>query len=105
MKKKYKLDKEERELLESLEKGEWISVRDKEDRIKRYAQYAKDTIKKNKRISIRISSQDYLGIQAKAMAEGVPYQTLVTSIVHKYILGTLVPAGERRKNKREHAKK
>ena len=37
MKKKYKFDKEERELLESLEKGEWISVRDKEDRIKRYA--------------------------------------------------------------------
>jgi len=44
--KKYKLDKEERELLESYEKGEWVSVKDKEDRIKKYAQYAKDAVKK-----------------------------------------------------------
>jgi len=102
MKKEYKLDKEERELLKSLEKGEWISVKDKADRIKRYAQYAKDTVKKNKRISIRMSSQDYIGIQAKAMAEGLPYQTLITSIVHKYVLGTLSPASERKKNKLEH---
>lgn len=46
MKKKYKLDKEERELLKFLEKGEWIAVKDKEDRLKRYAQHAKDTVKK-----------------------------------------------------------
>ncbi|MFH1846653.1 MAG: antitoxin [Candidatus Omnitrophota bacterium] len=91
MKKKYKLDKEEREHLNFVEKGQWKSVKDKEAKVKRYALYAKNTIKKNKRISIRMSNQDYLGIQVKAMEEGLPYQTLITSIVHKYVLGTLKP--------------
>jgi len=105
MKKKYELDKEERELLDSIEKGKWESVHDKEAKIKRYAQYAKNTVKKNKRISIRMSSQDYIGIQVKAMEEGMPYQTLITSIVHKYILGMLRSRKEIDKKKLEKAEK
>ena len=89
MTKKPKLNKEERELLDSIEKGEWVSVKD-EPKMKQYAQYAKNTLKKNKRISIRMSNHDYIGIQTKAVEEGIPYQTLITSVVHKYVSGKLV---------------
>ena len=89
MTKNYKLDKEERELLDSIERGEWVSVKDAA-KLKQYARYAKNTVKKNKRISIRMSTQDYIGIQTKAIEEGIPYQTLITSIVHRYISGRLV---------------
>ncbi|MFH1877389.1 MAG: antitoxin [Candidatus Omnitrophota bacterium] len=105
MEKKHKLEKEEKNLLESFEKEEWLSVSDKEARIKRYAQYAKNTLKKDKRISIRMSGQDYIGIQVRAMEEGIPYQTLITSIVHKYILGTLRSDREKEAKKPEEAKK
>jgi len=55
------------------------------------AKYAKNTLKKDQRISIRISKQDLIGIQSKAVDEGIPYQTLVTSLVHKYVTGHLAP--------------
>ena len=86
----YKLDKEEEELLSSIEKGEWKPVKDMEAEIRKYIEYAKNTLKKDQRISIRISKQDMIGIQSKAMDEGIPYQTLITSIVHKYVNGKLV---------------
>ena len=94
MKKQYKLKKNEKDLLESLENDEWESLPDKEARIKRYEQYAKNTLRKDKRISIRMSGQDYIGIQVKAVEEGIPYQTLITSIVHKYVVGSLRPTRE-----------
>lgn len=89
---KYKLDKEEKELLDPIKKGEWAPVANMKDMIDKYAKYAKNTLKKDQRISIRISKQDLIGIQSKAVDEGIPYQTLVTSIVHKYVTGHLVPA-------------
>ena len=55
------------------------------------AKYAKNTLKKDQRIGIRISKQDLIGIQSKAVDEGIPYQTLVTSLVHKYVTGHLAP--------------
>ncbi len=55
---------------------------------KRYAQYAGNTLKKNRSITIRMNQNDLLGIQMKAAGEGIPYQTLITSIIHKYINGT-----------------
>ena len=61
------------------------------DMIDKYAKYAKNTLKKDQRISIRISKQDLIGIQSKAVDEGIPYQTLVTSLVHKYVTGHLAP--------------
>jgi len=89
MNKKHKITKEEKNLLQSIEKGEWKSVKNKTNLIKEYAEYAKNSLKKDKRISIRMSSLDYLGIQMRAMDEGIPYQTLITSIIHKYIKGSL----------------
>lgn len=88
---KYKLDKEEKKILASVEKGEWVPVKNMKAMIEKYAEYAKNTLKKDQRISIRISKQDLIGIQSKAVDEGVPYQTLVTSVVHKYVNGNLVP--------------
>lgn len=90
MSKKYKLDKEEKEILQSVEDGEWVSIPNIKSAIKRYATYARDTIKKDKRVNIRISNRDLEMIQRKAIEEGIPYQTLISSLIHKYISGRLV---------------
>ncbi len=82
-----KLDKEEKELLKSYEKGEWKSVKDYEKKKTEYQRYAKNTAAKNKRINIRLSERDLANLKAKSLEEGMPYQTLVTSIIHKYISG------------------
>lgn len=81
----YQLDKEEQGLLSSIERGEWKPVKNMTTEIRKYAEYAKNTLKKALRISIRISKQDFIGIQKKAVEEGIPYQTLITSVVHKYV--------------------
>jgi len=87
----YQLDKEEQELSSSIERGEWEPVKNMAAEIRKYAEYAKNALKKDKRISIRMSKQDFIGIQTKAVDEGILYQTLITSIVHRYINGKLVP--------------
>ena len=80
---KQRLDKQERELLESIENNDqWRPVKNMDAQIKKYAAYAKLALKKDQRISIRMSKQDLVGIQTKAMGEGIPYQTLITSLVH-----------------------
>lgn len=89
MKKKIKLDKEEREVMESVDRGEWRSVKNLKAEIKRYQDYAKTTFHKDKRINIRISSKDLYDIRKKAMEEGIPYQTLMASVLHKYVSGRL----------------
>lgn len=81
------LDKDEKDIVESYEKGEWISVKAKKR--KSYAEAAKNSLRKNKRINIRLTEKDYHDIQVKAMEEGVPYQTLISSIIHKYNKGEL----------------
>jgi predicted DNA binding CopG/RHH family protein len=83
------LDREEKELLESFEKGEWHSVGDP-NRLAEIRSYAKTTLAKDKRISLRLSSLDLDSIQSKAIEEGIPYQTLISSIIHKYVTGKLV---------------
>lgn len=83
------LDKEEQELVDSIESGKWKSVKNMKTEIAKYADYAKKTLKKDQRISIRISRQDLLDIKTKAVDEGIPYQTLISSIVHKYVNGRL----------------
>jgi len=82
-----KLDKEEKELLESYEKGEWKPVKDFEKKKSEYQQIAKNTVAKNKRINIRLTEKDLANLKAKSIEEGMPYQTLVASIIHKYISG------------------
>ena len=85
-----KLDKYEKEILESFEKDEWISIENLEQKKEEYAQYAKNTFLKNKRINIRLSEKDFIDIKTKSLEEGVPYQTLISSIIHKYVSGRLV---------------
>ena len=83
-----KLDKEEKKLLDAYEKGEFESVLTPA-RKKKLQEAAANTFKKDKRINIRISSRDLDAIQKRALIEGIPYQTLVSSILHKYISGSL----------------
>ncbi len=83
--KKIILDKEELALEKEIEKGQWKSVPNLEDKIKKYQKYARATLNKNKKINIRISDWDYEKIKIKAVQEGLPYQTLISSIIHKYL--------------------
>jgi predicted DNA binding CopG/RHH family protein len=85
-----KLDREEAGLLESYENDEWASIDDFEAEAERYQEYARATFKKDRRVNIRISSKDLEGIQKRALEEGIPYQTLIASILHKYVSGRLV---------------
>ena len=85
---KVKLDKEERKLLKSFEAGEFESVLTP-SRKKIIQEAATNTFKKDKRINIRISSRDLDAIQKRALVEGIPYQTLVSSILHKFVSGSL----------------
>lgn len=82
-----KLKTEEQELLESVEAGEWQSVADREAKVSRYRDYAAATFKKDRRINIRISSKDLNALQKRALREGIPYQTLVSSVLHKFVSG------------------
>ena len=85
-----KLDPEEKEILESFERGEMETVPDLEREIERYREVARTTFKKDKRVNIRISSKDLMAIQKRALEEGIPYQTLISSVLHKYVSGRLV---------------
>ncbi|MCB9137304.1 MAG: antitoxin [Caldilineaceae bacterium] len=85
-----KLDAEERELLASYEADEWQSVGNVADQRQRYSEYASATFKKDRRVNIRISSKDLEAIQKRALEEGLPYQTLMSSVLHKFVSGRLV---------------
>ena len=88
--KKTVLDDEEKDILESYEPGEWVPVKNAKEEIKKLQQYAKNTLQKDKRINIRMSSKDLDQVEVLAVQEGIPYQTLVSSIIHKYVSGSLV---------------
>ena len=85
---KAKQEKEEKKLLEAYEAGEFESVLTPTRR-NQIREAASSTFKKDKRINIRISSRDLDAIQKRALVEGIPYQTLVSSILHKYVSGSL----------------
>ena len=89
MSRKLNLTPEERDILESYENDEWISVATKPE-IEKFRAAAKATFKKNKRVNIRISEMDLELLQERAMIEGLPYQTLMSSVLHKYITGRLI---------------
>ena len=84
-----KIDADEKELLESVERGEWRSDGDGKRERTRYSRYAKTTFRKDRRLNIRLSSKDLEAIQKRALAEGLPYQTLISSLLHKYTTGRL----------------
>ena len=86
-----KTDKDyEAEILRSFEKAEWKPVKNLKKELTVYREAATATLLKNKRVNIRISAIDLEGLQAKAAAEGLPYQTLMASVLHKYVSGRLV---------------
>ena len=85
-----KFDDYEKDILKSYERDEWISVDNLEEKKEEYVQYAKATFLKNKRINIRISEKDFIDIKTKSLEEGIPYQTLISSIIHKYVSGKLL---------------
>jgi len=85
-----KLDKEEKDLLDSYERGEWKSVKNLKKEIERHKGYARQTLKKDKRVNIRISSMVLDEIQTRAVEDGMPYQTLISSILHRFVTGRLI---------------
>jgi predicted DNA binding CopG/RHH family protein len=91
---KIRLDREEVELLDSYQAGEWRTIAGWETESRRYEEYARALFKKDRRVNIRISSRDLEEIQKKALEEGIPYQTLMASILHKYVSGYLVDRRE-----------
>ena len=88
--KKTGLDAEEKDILESYDRGEWRPIKNPKAEIKKLREYARNTLQKDKRINIRMSSKDLDQVQVIAVQEGIPYQTLVSSIIHKYVSGYLI---------------
>ncbi|MCC6545065.1 MAG: antitoxin [Nitrospirae bacterium] len=88
--KKTILNEEEKDILESYERGEWMPIKNPKAEIKKLRQYARNTLQKDKRINIRMSSKDLDQVQVIAVQEGIPYQTLISSIIHKYVAGYLI---------------
>ncbi len=85
MKLKYfELDPEEAEILEAFEKGELVSIKNSDKIKKELIEAAKNTLNKTKNINIRLTERDLHKLKTKAAREGIPYQTLASSILHKY---------------------
>ncbi len=85
------IDKEERDLMESIEHDEWRPVKNAKQEKDKAMAAARNTLKKDKRINLRLTQKDYHQIQIKAIEEGIPYQTLISSVIHKYLNGSLAP--------------
>lgn len=83
MKKATYLDKDEMDLAKSLENEEWVSDLTKKEK-KQYEEFARYSLNKQKRINIRMSERDLKKIRAKAIEEGIPYQSLISMLIHKY---------------------
>jgi predicted DNA binding CopG/RHH family protein len=79
-------DEEEAELIASTDRGEWVSVGNIEEQRKYWKALAENTLaKKRKRISISVPERDLMKLKKRAEEEGMPYQTLINSILHKYV--------------------
>jgi len=87
--KKTHLDDEEQALADSYDRGEWQSVKNMASEKRALRAAARSTLQKDARINIRLSSKDLGDVQAIAVREGIPYQTLLSSIIHKYVSGLL----------------
>ena len=85
-----KLDAEEQGILDAFEAGTLKRSANAKAEIKRHQEYAAATLQKDSRINIRLSSKDLRSLQKRALQEGLPYQTLIASLLHKYVEGRLV---------------
>jgi predicted DNA binding CopG/RHH family protein len=88
-----KIDAAEADILRAFEKGALKSVATKSE-LARLKAAARATAIKDRRVNIRLSSIDLADIQVKALEEGVPYQTLIASVLHKYVTGRLAEKPE-----------
>jgi len=84
-----KLTNDEMALLDSVEQGDWKTIPDFPRQSARYREAARSTLKKDKRVNIRMAERDLVRLQKAALQEGLPYQTLISSILHKFINGRL----------------
>ena len=80
----------EKEIVDAFEKGKLRSISPSKGELRKYRLAARATFIKNRRVNIRLSSPDLMDIQARALEEGVPYQTLIASVLHKFVSGRLV---------------
>jgi len=86
---------DESDLINSVEAGEWSSISDLASMKERLMKDASETALKDYRINVRISKRDVEALKTKALEEGIPYQTLVTSILHKYVTGRIIEKKEK----------
>ena len=93
MKTPLKLDPEEVKLLQDFERGELESINNFKEAKRKLEEAAHDILQKDKRINIRISSRDLEALQKRARKEGMPYQTLISSTLHKFVTGKLRSVG------------
>lgn len=84
------LDEEEKDIVESLERGEWQPTDDGGVAKSEAEEYAEATLRKDKRMNVRMTERDLRQLKVRAAEEGIPYQTLVTMVLHKYVTGRLV---------------
>ena len=85
------LDEEEADLIRSIEADEWVPAKDVDLEV--YREAARATGRKDQRINIRLTQRDLTAIKSIALEEGMPYQTLIASVLHKYVTGRLVHRG------------
>jgi len=83
------LNDDERSLMDSVERGEWQPVKNQTGQMATARLRARATFRKDQRMNIRIAGSDLVALKARALTEGIPYQTLVSSIIHKYVEGRL----------------
>jgi predicted DNA binding CopG/RHH family protein len=84
-----KKDKYESDIEKSFENGEWRSINDLEKRKRDYKRYALNTSARNKRISVQLSEKDLNSLKAKSLEEGIPFQVMVSGIIHKFLNGKI----------------
>ena len=84
-----RLDAEEREILEAFERGRLRSLPGAEEEIEHARDAARNTFNKTKRVNLRVTERDFRAAHLKAREEGIPYQTLLSSVIHKYLSGRL----------------
>ena len=86
---KDKLSAEERDILDRFERGELRSAPGGEHEIEAARQAARNTFNKTKRVNLRVTERDFMLAHSRAREEGIPYQTLLSSVIHKYLSGRL----------------
>jgi len=98
-------DKHEKDLLQSYEDGELVSTEPTQKEKDQFKSAAQTTTLKDRRVNIRLSSTDLRDLQARAMEEGMPYQTLIASVIHKYVNGRFVEKPSRLTKRSERTAK